>query len=318
MKLFNIIIPLVIICSSCAKNENVRFAICADVHQDIIHDAPRRIRTFVEEANNANVDFIIQLGDFCFPIEENKPFIEEWNNFPGHKCHVLGNHDMDVCSKQEVMVFWGMKQAYYSFDQGAFHFIVLDPNYFVEEGRFIDYEGGNYFAHTKTRATIPPTQLEWLKKDILQTDKLVVIFAHQNMEGNSGVNNQLEIRKLFEEANVSKTKVIACFSGHDHDDQHTEINGIHYIRINSMSYEWVGSKYQYKERFTEEIDKYRPALKYTLPYEKPVFAIVEIDPDGLLTVKGKQGAYVLPGPDDLNVKVDYQLSPSISDRSLNY
>lgn len=318
MKLLKIIFPLLIICSSCSKNENVRFAICADVHQDIIHDAPNRIKTFVEEAKMEKVDFIIQLGDFCFPVEENKPFLEIWNSFPGHKYHILGNHDMDICSKQEEMEFLGMKKNNYSFDQGAFHFIVLDPNYFVEEGKFSDYEAGNYFKHAKTRATIPPAQIEWLKNDISQTDKLVVVFSHQNLEGKRGVKNQMEIRKILEDANSSRQKVIACFSGHDHDDLHSKINGIHYIRINSMSYEWVGKKYQYQGRFTEEIDKYRPALKYTLPFAKPVFAIVEIDPNGLLLIKGKKGAYVLPGPDELDVKVDFQLSPSVSDRSLKF
>lgn len=318
MKLLKIIFSLLIIFSSYSKNENVRFAICADVHQDIIHDAPNRIKTFVEEATMEKVDFIIQLGDFCFPVEENKPFLEIWNSFPGKKYHILGNHDMDLSSKQEEMAFLGMKKNYYSFDQGAFHFIVLDPNYFVEEGKFFDYKAANYFAHAKTRATIPPAQVKWLKKDISQTDKLVVIFSHQNLEGNDGVKNQLEIRKLLEKSNSSTQKVVACFSGHDHDDLHTEINGIHYIRVNSMSYDWVGSKYEYKGRFTEEIEKYRPALKYTLPYAQPVFAIVEIDPNGLLTVYGKQGAYVLPGPDELDIKVDYQLSPSITDRSLKF
>jgi len=318
MKLFKIIILLLIFCSSCSKNENVRFAICADVHQDIIHDAPDRIGAFVEEARNEKVDFIIQLGDFCFPIEENKPFLEIWNSFPGQKYHILGNHDMDRSSKQEGMEFLGMENSYYSFDHGAFHFIVLDPNFFVEDNKYVDYENGNYFAHAKTRATIPPIQVEWLKKDISQTEKFVVVFSHQRLEGNSGVKNQQEIREILDDANLSKQKVIACFSGHDHDNIHTEINGIHYIRINSMSYKWVGQKYECTERFSEEINEYRPNLRYTLPYAKPVFGIIEITPDGLLKVKGKQGVYVLPGPDELGVKVDLQRSPSVSDWSLNF
>ena len=229
MKLFTIIISLLIICSSCVNNKNVRFAICADVHQDIIHDAPDRMRTFIEEAKSENVDFIIQLGDFCYPKEENKPFLSVWNSFPGKKYHTLGNHDEDRSTKQEAMAFWGMEKSYYSFDQGAFHFIVLDPNFFVDEGRFMEYEKANYFAHKETRATIPPDQIEWLKNDLSQTDKLVVVFSHQCLEAKRGVNNQLEVRKILEEANASKKKVIACFSGHNHLDQHTEVNGIHYI-----------------------------------------------------------------------------------------
>lgn len=318
MKLFKIIILLLILCSSCSKNESVRFAICTDVHQDIIHDAPDRMSVFVEEARNEKVDFIIQLGDFCFPIEENKPFLAIWNSFPGQKYHILGNHDMDRSSKQEEMEFLGMKNSYYSFDQGAFHFIVLDPNFFVEEDKYVDYENANYFTHANTRATIPPIQVEWLKKDISQTKKFVVVFSHQRLEGNSGVKNQQEIRDILDDANLSKQKVIACFNGHNHDNMHTEINKIHYIGINSMSYDWVGQKYECTERFSEEINEYRPNIKYTLPYTKPVFGIIEISPDGLLKIKGKQGAYVLPGPDELGVKLNFQQTPSVFDRSLNF
>jgi len=65
------------------EKENLRFAICTDVHQDIIHDAPDRIKTFIKAAQKEKVDFIIQLGDFCFPIEENKSFLKIWNSFPG-------------------------------------------------------------------------------------------------------------------------------------------------------------------------------------------------------------------------------------------
>lgn len=318
MKLFKILTILLVFCSSCAKNEIVKFAVCADVHQDIIYDAPDRMQTFIDEAKKEDVNFIVQLGDFCYPKEENKPFLDIWNSFPGKKYHTLGNHEMDRSSKQDEMAFLGMEKSYYSFDQGEFHFIVLDPNFFVNKGDYLEYEKANYFDFKETRATIPPAQVEWLKKDISQTDKLVVIFSHQSLDSERGINNQLEIRKILEEANSSSKKVIACFNGHNHVDQHTEINGIHYVKINSMSDHYIGKKYQCKERFSEEMDKYRPSLKNTLPYAKPVYAIVEIDSDGIITIKGKQGAWILPGPDELNVKVDYELSPSVSDRSLMF
>ena len=31
--------------------------------------------------NEAKVDFIVQLGDFCVPIERNRPFMTIWNGF---------------------------------------------------------------------------------------------------------------------------------------------------------------------------------------------------------------------------------------------
>jgi predicted phosphodiesterase len=299
------------------KKENLRFAICTDVHQDIIHDAPGRIKVFVKAAQKEKVDFIIQLGDFCFPIEENKSFLKIWNSFSGQKYHVIGNHDMDVSSKQKEMDFLGMKKSYYSFDKGEFHCIVLDPNFFIEDGQYINYKDANYFGHDATRATIPSIQIEWLKKDIAQTNKIIIVFSHHRLEGYSGVKNQKEIREIFDKANLSGQKIIACFNGHDHDNKYAKVKGIHYIGINSMSYDWVGSKYENAERFSKEINEYRPNLKYTMPYTKPLFGIIEIDPKGLLTVKGKQGAYILPGPEELGVELNLQQSPSIPDRRYN-
>ena len=83
MKLVTIIILPLILFFSCSKNNTVRFALCADVHQDIIYDAPERIGAFVKAAKSEKVDFIIQLGDFCFPVDENKPFLKIRKSFPG-------------------------------------------------------------------------------------------------------------------------------------------------------------------------------------------------------------------------------------------
>lgn len=303
--------------TSCQKSETIKFAICTDVHQDIIHDATKRMNSFIEEAQNENVDFIIQLGDFCFPIDENQPFVDSWNLFEGDKYHALGNHDMDVSSKAVTQKFWGMEKSYYSFDQGEFHFIVLDPNYYVDDGEFIDYNNGNYYAHAGSRANIPPQQIEWLKKDLEATEKLTVVFSHQSLEKERSIKNQVEVRKILEQANLKSKKVIACFNGHNHDDNHTELNGIHYIRINSTSYKWVGNKYEFAGRYDDKTNESRPSLKYTIPYTDAIMAIVEMDSKGILTIKGNQSTFVPPGPEELGISKEVAL-PSISNRELNF
>ncbi|WP_044206563.1 metallophosphoesterase [Flammeovirga sp. OC4] len=318
MKNLHLLLLLGLFCISCSEKKSVKFAVCTDVHQDIIHDAPQRLQTFVKQAQKEKADFIIQLGDFCYPKEQNQDFLKVWNSFAGQKYHVLGNHDMDVSSKEEVMNYIDMKENFYSFDQGAFHFIVLDPNFFVEYTSYVDYEKGNYFAHKPTRATLPQNQLDWLKEDLAQTNKKVIVFSHQNLDGESGVKNRDEVRCIFEEANQEVKKVIACFSGHDHHDDYHEINGIHYIRINSMSYEWVGKEFQCKERFPDEVNDYRPALKNTVPYKIPVYAIVEVNEQGYIDIMGVEGDFIAPGPKDLGVNFDYEISPSVSDRYLKF
>src|SRR5882762_7470703 len=61
----------------------IRFGICADIHQDIMHDGEKRLQVFIDDMQKQNVDFIIQLGDFCRPYDKNLPFLKIWEQFPG-------------------------------------------------------------------------------------------------------------------------------------------------------------------------------------------------------------------------------------------
>ena len=71
---------------ACQKETKpVTFAVVSDLHQDIAHDAEERLSTFLRAANDNQVDFIIELGDFCFPKEENKPFLKLWQDYAGEK-----------------------------------------------------------------------------------------------------------------------------------------------------------------------------------------------------------------------------------------
>ncbi len=308
---------LVVFCFSCQKSESIKFAVCTDVHQDLIHDASDRLTDFIKSAEQNNSEYIIQLGDFCMPEKDNENFLSIWNSFEAPKYHVLGNHDMDISDKATIQKFWGMEKPYYSFDQGDFHFIVLDINYYKDGDEFVSYNNGNYYSHPKSRTYISPEQLQWLKADLANTDKLTVVFSHQSLESNGGAKNKKEIWKLFAEANKDKKKVIACFCGHEHTDKHTEIEGVHYIGLNSTSYAWVGSKLEHSGRYSEEIEKSFPNLKYTLPYQKSVFALIEINSNGTIKIEGVESGFVKPDPEELGAK-ENAYTATISNRILNF
>ena len=86
------------------------------------------MQKFMEEVQQVSPDFIVQCGDFCRP-EQSEGLMRDWNRFGGPKYHVLGNHDMDVCDKPTIMRLWGMEKRYYSFDNGGYHFVVMDRNF---------------------------------------------------------------------------------------------------------------------------------------------------------------------------------------------
>lgn len=305
--------------AACQKETKpVTFAVVSDLHQDIAHDAEERLGTFLRAANDNRVDFIIELGDFCMPKEENKPFLKRWQDYAGEKYMLLGNHDMDNCSKEEVMQFIGMNNRYYSFDKGDFHFIVLDPNNIYDGEKYIPYENGNYFGYGEKVSYVDPEQVEWLKKDLQATDKRCIIFSHQSFECSS--QNREDIRKIFEDENLRAgyKKVAVAFSGHDHTNYMKEINGIAYIQINSASNQWVGEKYACPERFSDEINQKRPALKYTLPYKDALYGIVTLTGDGM-QLKGVKSEFIAPGPEELGITDRPQpLVPWIEDLQLTF
>lgn len=305
--------------AACQKETKpVTFAVVSDLHQDIAHDAEERLSTFLRAANDNQVDFIIELGDFCMPKEENKPFLKRWQDYAGEKYMLLGNHDMDNCSKEEVMQFIGMNNRYYSFDKGDFHFIVLDPNNIYDGEKYIPYENGNYFGYGEKVSYVDPGQVEWLKKDLQATDKRCIIFSHQSFECSS--QNREDIRKIFEDENLRAgyKKVAVAFSGHDHTNYMKEINGIAYIQINSASNQWVGEKYACPERFSDEINQKRPALKYTLPYKDALYGIVTLTGDGM-QLKGVKSEFIAPGPEELGITDRSQpLVPWIEDLQLTF
>ncbi len=293
-------------------NSPLRFGVCADVHKDIMFDADNRLQAFVDKASEHNLDFIIQLGDFCRPYDYNREFLSIWDKYVGDKYHVIGNHEMDGgFSRKDVIDFWDIPKSYYSVDKNGFHIIVLD---------------GNDKNHSKHRAAgyarfVGEKQLRWLKKDLKATDLPCLVFSHQTLEHNDdGIENREEIRTLFENENRAAgfKKIVACFSGHHHTDYTTEINGIYYVQINSASYGWLGEKCQ-TIRYSEEIDRKYPLMKFTVPYKDSLYAFVEVN-DENLKIEGVESSFVGPSPKDKDCPKrpeNKRIVPFIENRNLN-
>lgn len=289
--------------------EKLKIGIVADVHQDIIHDGYARLRFFMDDMKKRKPDFIIQMGDFALPRKQNQPFLDIWNEFEGPGYHVLGNHDMRDFgfTKQQTMDWWKMEKRYYSFDHNGFHFIVLDGN----EQNPEPWTGYPRYIATEQR--------EWLKNDLAKTTKPTIIFCHQSLEKpEGGVENNEEVRNILEKAKNSSNqlKVIACLSGHHHTDYVREINGIPYIQINSMSYKWVGSKFEH-QRFAPHVEQSYPAVRKTCPYKDPLYTVLTLDmAEGKLHLEGRKTSFISPSPKEIGVPDSENMNPVISERNL--
>lgn len=287
----------------------VRIGICADLHQDIIPDGPRRLQAFITEMNVLKPDLIVQMGDFCVPKPGNQMIMDIWNQFGGPKYHVIGNHDTDGgFTHDQVVSFWNAKDKYYSFDQNGYHFVVLNAN---EEKSIPNYNGPS--------GVISEAQNNWLEKDITDTRLPVIVFCHQGID-NNGVNRDNLVRVIFDRANVNAgfKKVQFVFSGHHHQDYYNVINGVHFVQINSMSYQWMGANYA-KPRYEEAIERAYPGSKYTAPYKDPIWAFLTIYSNGIVEIKGKKSSFLPPTPEEMHrpqFHGGYPDVPYISDRKI--
>jgi len=279
----------------------VRFGIISDLHHQQFGDKDNqlpRLKAFLGAALKVSPDFIIQNGDFCNRPKAVPDLMAEWNRFPGPKYHVLGNHDMDLCDKAAIMKLWGLERPYYSFDQGGYHFIVLDRNFIHhDDGTFTDYATGNWYKSPGAQISFTDSaQLAWLRKDLAAAKTPVVVFMHQPVfvtDFFNDIGNAKEILAVFDEANYAATKtgtnsrVIAVFMGHDHDDRHGERNGVHYITINSATYAYQDGAFFYQD---------------------PLFAFVTLDPAGRLAIEGRSTTYRDGTPDSIKAVFPAKIS----------
>lgn len=155
--------------------------------------------------------------------------------------HCIGNHDVygwgkgDFTSanagKNWAMKLFGLTQPYYSFDRAGWHFIVLDDT----------HQSGTGFI-----CKLDDEQMKWLKADLAATDPAtpVLILSHAPIfsvtpftEPNSlkadgwHVPNfwmhvdTVELTQLFKQ----HPNVRVCLSGHAHQVDYCEVNGVAYI-----------------------------------------------------------------------------------------
>jgi Icc protein len=295
------------------RTHGLRFGVITDVHQDIMHDGEERLAAFVDAMKEASIDFVIQLGDFCIPKPENERFRDLFQKIEIPCQHVLGNHDMDGGFRpDETVEFYGMPSRYYSFDFGGMHMVVLDGN-----------EPGG--AQPGYKRFISDTQLQWLKQDLADSQRPTIVFSHQPLNHASGVENGESVRQILQQAHRDRsgTRIAGCFSGHFHLNHLEAINDIHYAQINSASYLWVGSEFAHNS-YPPEVHQTHSYIKQTCPYEKPLWAIVEVDLDQRsVSLQGQRTQWVGRSPTSLKMPPpkwpDAEVrAPVISDRSWKY
>lgn len=257
---------------------DAHFADVAPSGSRYYQDSLAKMTECVEFMNDKKVDYLIELGDFK---DQGKPPDEKetlkyleaiegtFAQFKGPRYHVLGNHDMDSISKEQFLAHvenTGIERrsGYYSFDSSKLHVIVLDANYQADGS---DYDHGNF---DWTDTNIPLKELDWLKQDLASTSRPVIVYIHQQLDGQGShcVNNAADVRLILQESK----KVLAVFQGHNHAGHYSLIENIHYYTLKAMV-EGAGEEnnsyavVEVSDNYDLVVSGYRRALSREMSYE---------------------------------------------------
>lgn len=228
-----------------AADEKLKPQVCFGMMTDLHHaDKDMRINRYYRktlekleaaaaELKKAEPAFVVELGDIIDKapeVEVELTYLKQvqkaFAKLPGDKHYVLGNHCVDTLTKEEFLGVVGQKKSYYSFDEGGIHFVVLDAC-FLKDGTPYGRNNSKW-----NDANFPQEELDWLAKDLKQTNNKTIVFMHQRLDTEDGyaVNNAAAARKILEDTG----NVLAVFQGHSHKNDHKLINGIHYCVHRAM------------------------------------------------------------------------------------
>lgn len=252
----------------------LKIAHITDVHIRPEENIPERALAWLKLVKEKNPDFILNGGDSIHDASyqgvSRERTLEQWtvwdqfrdeiSDFEVFSC--IGNHDpwWDAPSNEDEMYGKGyvvkrlrMPSAYYSFDKGGWHFVILDGNH---EGISLGTE-----------------QMNWLKEDLeaLSPNTPTLVMSHfpitsitNALVGGQHSDHQ-ELKALFY---LHKDKVKVCLSGHQHLLDRAWYNGVDYFCNGSLSGFWWG-----------EGDEQSAGKQYYLE-TPPGYAILELFDNG--------------------------------------
>ena len=284
--------------------DRIKFAVFTDLHYDHVPDGLQRVESFVTNIKNADVDFVIELGDFCSPKQENQVLIDILDSIGKPHYHLIGNHDSDVFPKEEAIKFLNMENNFYSFKYGKVKFIALDTCFIKNNNGYQPYSKRNYQRTLSIYPVLPDYEIEWLENQLRDDSEYFVIFSHHSFENEfakRGVYNREEVRNLINGVNEQGKKVLLCINGHDHGDSVKKIGQTFYFGLNSMSYIWFGPQYEHF-CYSDEIHKQYPFLKDLVLYKEGLHCIITIDENGGIDIQGMEGHYQNVTPKELGLE----------------
>ena len=277
----------------------VRFLAFADIHYykpDGFwpHGDREWLDRILQRAVDERCDFVMSLGDMTFgpKTPEECDYVRYYNDFkPVRTYHTYGNHEYEDVPAEVTDRVYGLKRPWYSFDLKGFRFIVLDPHYLCKDGRYLRFDRRCSYPEEKVDRILPPEQMAWLRKALLDSPYPCVIFSHESIERPvGGISNRKEVLTLIAEANRAVPgKVRLAVNGHEHKDFLRVRNGVVYFDLNSASYDIGADHTAYPASYVKEHE----AMKCCLTWDDPLSAVITLTPSGGMSIRGSESRFHL-------------------------
>ncbi len=290
----SILLPRQVMAALSKIKKPIKLGMIADLHQDVMHDGPARLKAFLDAMKEEKPDALLQLGDFAYPSKKNEVVTKAFEKAHPKALHVLGNHEIDGGhSFDQVAKLWGMKGRYYTENVNGLELVVLDCN---EKSK--SHKSG-YPKYVGQK------QLEWLEQQLKTLKGPILVLSHQPLAGPGSIDNAKEVQALLDAA---ADKVLLAVNGHTHIDHVARAGKLSYLHVNSASYKWVGGSHRHKSYSPEIHSKFR-WIEYTCPYRDSLFATLTLDPaKGRIELKGRQSEWVGKSPSQLAIPTKYGLT----------
>jgi len=181
-------------------------------------DAHKNWKVVLDDINNRNIDEVICTGDIGDQASI-QPFLQSLSDTGFTPRITLGNHDTfsEVDEFYKNSLNQGVRELYYSFEEGSFKYIFLDSS--ADE--------------------VSQTQVDWLKNE-LKTGLRILLFMHNPILDCGTVLDQrfpLKNRKQLNEVLQECSQEITMFCGHYHMADERKENNIHQHITPAISYQ---------------------------------------------------------------------------------
>lgn len=283
----------------------MRFLLLSDFHLESLYDSDKRLDKVLNQVKGEEFDFVLNLGDFCSPVKEQNKYIEKMNKLNKRMYYTIGNHDIEHSKMQDVISFYDMPNDYYSVEFNDTLLIVLNSCYMLKNGEFQKYDNRLFERGNDIYPVIPDIQLQFLKSELSKPYKNIIVTTHHSLTNEfmiRGVQNQKEVRMILEMAKKGK-ELLVCFNGHDHCESREEVNGVHYMGMNSASYLWVGKEHTKRHDILQPYYEDYPGLDFILLFQEPLYSFVEIHEDSSISINGNETEFLTYSNIEMGVPV---------------